>query len=100
MDSDSLPAQGVGRLPGPLSDQLWWHLKNSETPSMGLVEGEILLTWFLTTALLSKPEANVTSVYRWSGHTAEAGLEIGPVRSSETTNNLGRTSSVSMRLST
>ena len=56
MDNGSLPARGVGSLPGPLSDQLWWHLKNSETSPIGLVEGEFPLTWFLTSALLSKPE--------------------------------------------
>ena len=38
---------------------------------MGLVEGEIPLTWFLTTALLFKPETKVSSVYTWTGDTAE-----------------------------
>ena len=35
--------------------------------SMGLVEGEFLLT----TVLLSKPETKVSSVYTWTGDTAE-----------------------------
>ena len=32
VDNGSMPIRGVGRLPGPLSDQLWWHLKSSKTP--------------------------------------------------------------------
>ena len=44
---------------------------------MGLVEGECPLTWFLTTALLSKPEMKVSSVYTWRGDTAE-GVWIFP----------------------
>ena len=47
--------------------------------SMGLVEGEFPLTWFLTTALLSKPEMKVSSVYTWKGDTAE-GVWIFPVQ--------------------
>ena len=43
--------------------------------SMGLLEGEFLLSWFLTTALLSKPETKVSSVYTWTGDTA-IGLDI------------------------
>ena len=39
--------------------------------SMGLVEGEFQLTWFFTAALLSKPETKVSSVYTWTGDTAE-----------------------------
>ena len=39
--------------------------------SMGLVEGEFPLTWYLTTASLSKPETEVSSVYTWTGDTAE-----------------------------
>ena len=35
--------------------------------SMGFVEGEFRLT----TALLSKPETKVSSVYTWTGDTAE-----------------------------
>ena len=35
--------------------------------SMGLVEGEFPLT----TALLSKPEMKLSSVYTWTGDTAE-----------------------------
>ena len=49
-NNDSLPTRGVGRLPGPLSDQLWRNLKNAATPAMVLIGGEFPLTWFLTTA--------------------------------------------------
>ena len=45
--------------------------------SMGLVEGEFPLTWFLTNALLSKPEMKVRGVYTWRGDTAE-GVWISP----------------------
>ena len=70
-NNGSLPTRGVGRLPGPLSDQLWRNLKNAETPAMVLIEGEFPLTWFLTTALLSKRETKVGSVYTWTDDTAE-----------------------------
>ena len=71
MDNDNLSTRGVGRLPDPLSDQLWRNLKNSETPALVLVEGEFPLTWFSTTALLSKRETKVSSVYTWTDDTAE-----------------------------
>ena len=58
-------------LPGPLSDQLWRNLKNAETPAMVLIEGEFPLTWFLTSALLSKREMKVSSVYTWTDDTAD-----------------------------
>ena len=58
-NNGSLPTRGVGWLPGPLSDQLWCKLKNAETPAMVLTEGEFPLTWFLTTALLSKRETRL-----------------------------------------
>ena len=38
-------------------------LKNSETPHMGLGKGEFPLIWFLTTALLSKSEKKVSTVF-------------------------------------
>ena len=38
---------------------------------MGLIEEEFPPTWFFTTALLSKPETKVSSVYTWAGDTAE-----------------------------
>ena len=38
---------------------------------MGSVEGEFPLAWFLTAALLSKPEMKVSSVYTWRGASAE-----------------------------
>ena len=62
MNNGSLPTRGIGRLPGPLSDQVWRNLKNAETPAM---EGEFPITRFLTTALLSKREMKVSSVYTW-----------------------------------
>ena len=40
----------------------------------GLVEGKFPLTWFLTTALLSKPEMKVSSVYTWRGDNTEGVL--------------------------
>ena len=61
----------IGRLPGSLSDQLWRNLINAETPSMVLIEGEFPLNCFLTTALLSKRETRVSSVYTWTDDTAE-----------------------------
>ena len=64
MDNGSWPTRGVGRLPGPLSDQ-----------QTILVERELPLTWFLITALLSKPQTKVSSVYTWTGDTAE-GVDI------------------------
>ena len=67
----SLPTRGVGRLPGPLSDELWCNLKNAETPAMVLIEGEFPLTCFLTTASLFKRETKVSSVYTWTDDTAE-----------------------------
>ena len=70
-NNGSLPTRGVGRLPGPLSDQLWRSLKNAETPPMVLIGGEFPLTWFLTTALLSKQETKVSSVYTRTDDTAE-----------------------------
>ena len=33
-NNGSLPNRGIGRLPGPLRDQLWRNLKNAETPAM------------------------------------------------------------------
>ena len=45
--------------------------KNAETPAMVLIEGEFPLTWFLTTALLSKRETKVSSVYTLTDDTAE-----------------------------
>ena len=38
---------------------------------MVLIEGEFPLTWFFTTALLSKRETKVSSVYTWTDDTAE-----------------------------
>ena len=70
-NNGSLSTRGVGRLPGPLSDQLWRNLKNAQTPAMVLIEGEFPLTWFLTTALLFKKETKVSSVYTWTEDTAE-----------------------------
>ena len=43
-NNGSLPTRGVGRLPGPLSDQLWRNLKKAETSAMVLIEGEFPLT--------------------------------------------------------
>ena len=60
MDNGTLPNQGVGSLPGPHSDQLWRHQKKFEIPLKGLIEGEFPLTCFFTTALLSKPDTNVS----------------------------------------
>ena len=52
-------------------------------PPMSLVEGEFPLTWFLTTALLSKPETKVNSFYTRTGDTAE-GVYIFPGQSMST----------------
>ena len=71
VNNGSLPIRGVGRLPGPLSDQLWSYLKNAETLAMVLIEGEFPLTWFLTTAFLFKREREVSSVYTWTDDTDE-----------------------------
>ena len=71
VNNGNLPTRGVGRLPGPLSDQLWRNLKNAITAAMVLIEGEFPLTWFFTTALLSKRETKVSSVYTWTDDTAE-----------------------------
>ena len=70
-NNGSLPTRGVGRLPGPLSNQLGRNLKRAETPTMVLIEGELPLTWFLITALLFKRETKVSSVYTWTDDTAE-----------------------------
>ena len=43
----------------------------AETAAMVLIEGEFPLTWFFTTALLSKRETKVSSVYTWTDDTAE-----------------------------
>ena len=66
-----MATRGIGRLPGPRSGQLWRHLKISETPPMVLAGGEFPLTWFFTTALLSKSETKVSSVHTWTCDTAE-----------------------------
>ena len=71
VNNGNLPTRGVGRLPGSLSDQLWRNLKNAETAAMVLIEGEFPLTWFFTTALLSKRETKVSSVYTWTDDIAE-----------------------------
>ena len=46
-------------------------MENAETAAMVLIEGEFPLTWFFTTALLSKRETKVSSVYTWTDDTAE-----------------------------
>ena len=54
---------------GQLEVLAGWRVHSAT--SMGLAEGEFPLTWFFTTALLSKPETNNISVYTWTGDTAE-----------------------------
>ena len=44
---------------------------------MVLIEGEFPLTWFFTTALLSKRETKVSSVYTWTDDTAEGVYSLG-----------------------
>ena len=61
----------AGALPGPYS----------ESTSMGLIEWEFQLTWLLIPAILSKPEMNISSVYTWTGDTAEGVSQIFPGQS-------------------